>query len=115
VNFIAEFCEPGNRKDLIEAGCGWLFEDHPEEVTEGVNDIEYADTITSDATFRKKIHTFFGESDGQLASLTEWNTEEEVENPEITALEIGDTEDGGFIRVFFGCIVKKSEIEIMEI
>lgn len=113
--FIPGDFNNGNRADVLNDNNHWLFNEPLSEWDYG--DLEYADTIINEAegaTYKRKLPTIYADN-GELQSVTEWVTDAEVDNPELIALEIGDSDEGGFIRFLQGCQIKSNDIEKVQV
>jgi hypothetical protein len=117
--FVPDDFQAGDRADLMEADCQWLFQE-PETEDWVLSDLEMADPITNDLDgetmeFVQKNGTFYGEdSEGNFAAITEWFcSSPNCPNPELILFEVGDPEDesGGFITCYQGINLMESDIE----
>jgi hypothetical protein len=122
--------EPGNRRDMMEQENLWLFNapDNPDDFQ--YNDLKFADLIRIDGDnddlldYKQKgfkemhcsceIQPALPGIKNPVATLVEYQTKEVCENPELLLFELGDSEDGGLIRLMPGCNLGATEIDVLE-
>jgi len=128
----------GDRADILERGCEWVFVE-PEDANDfDLAELEFAQEITQSVAIKegeseevtfsiKEQGVLFGEAthcpelegveDVMFIAVAEYITETECENPELLILEMGgqDSERGGFITLMLGAPVNFSEIEVMNV
>ncbi len=156
--------DPGNRQDMIDNEEFWLFNQPDDEENLELSKLTFADEFQWDApvggpigdgmvtaTYRKKVQDFFGRGTvsptesgvgDQIATVVEYVTEAECDNPEFLILEIGevgailidegyDEDDelvseeqesttdaesqGGYIEAFFGASIRTNEVAVLTI
>lgn len=114
----------GNRRDMIDAGRLWLFQQPDDPENFRLNELHYTDDIvfTDDATgeetvFHKKAQ---GEiitrtTNGRVAVVVEYEAQTPNPTPEMMLVELGGegTEDGGLIRLMIGAKVSGAEISVI--
>lgn len=116
---VPEF-ESGTRKDLIENDYCWLFQE-----PDNHNDFKYdhlkfskdiiitSETGTEIAYKQKSQGELFGRFENTVFGIIEYKTEAETDNKELLLLEIGDGEDGGFVRMLLGNNLNLAEIDVL--
>ena len=126
--------EPGSRKDMVDRGALWLFQEpqnpnsfDPAELRfttsirqtvpkEGGGDEEVFYTIKAQGELQCEYHETpprSGMADG-LATVVEYRADQQVENPEFLILETGDRQGkSSYLQFFLGCPVKFSEIDVL--
>lgn len=164
VVFGADGFESGNRQDMIDAEELWLFNEPEDPDNFDLIELQFANEVlwnvpvggpTGDgmveATYRKKVRDFYGrvftdppESGvgDQIATIVEYVTDADCDNPELLILETGEVgsilieedydEDGefiseehetttnaesqgGYIEVFFGALIRANEVSVLTI
>lgn len=115
----------GDRSDMIENECFWLFEEPENTEDFAFNELEFTKNFQlEESEYQMKPFgmltgivqdTPSNALNGSLVCITEYRTEDEVDNPEIMFIEIGgETSDtGGFIYVLVGTPITAEEIEII--
>lgn len=132
---------PGTRQDMLERGCGWLFDVDEEPADQeggaarvrvppgGLGAMEYARQMTQElgdgrvVCFRMKrqgpLYGTCSETpkptgvEEVLAAVVEYDTRDACDDPELLVLELGDDEDGGHIRLFEGCGVGLGDVDVL--
>lgn len=98
----------GNRKDMIDAGFGILFEDTNCQY----NDFEYARKIVSEdgEKYFAVSPTGVYKHEDWIALITEYKSEDK----RLTIVEIGGEEcnEGGLIFTYSGGLIRKEEVEL---
>lgn len=162
VIFPVDGFEPGNREDMIDREEFWLFQEPEDTEDFDLTTLEYTKGIDWDApcddsigdgiistTYAQKAQ---GELHGQvfcypeesgigdqIATIIEYTTDDEVDNPELLIIEVGevgtitievdeeeDAEDvdettteseakGGYIEVFFGTPIRDNEVAVLTV
>ena len=131
--------QPGNRRDTIERGDTWLFEE-PDDVDDfRFDDLKFVREIVwtieiednggvqdKDVSYRMKGQgVLYGtcthdpaqaDLERMMAAIIEYSSESDYENPELMLLELGGErgEDGGLISLMIGCSINKSEVDVLK-
>ena len=129
----AEF-EPADRAQLLNREEYWLFQGPDEPDDSAPSDLAFTfDIIHSveiggedrELTFRQKAQgEMHGECtpkppmsgvDTMFATIVEYSTTDDVENPEMLIFEVGDPDnkDGGIVRLMLGADVNLSEVDVL--
>ena len=126
IYFEPDDFEQGNRADMIENECHWVFEE-PEDTDDfELNDLEFAKTFEMcEAEYTiKRFGMLCGVIqcqpsnrgvDGSMTCIAEYQTDADTKNTEIIFLEIGGEEDddGGFIQMLLGTPINQQEVEVL--
>ncbi len=132
--------DTGNRRDVIERGESWVFEEPPDIDNFKYDDLEYSREIVlnfeivNEKGEEEEIEILF-EMKGQgvlygtcahdpeqsgtenlMAAIVEYRTEDEYENPEAMILELGGawSDEGGMITFMLGCTINLSEVDVLK-
>ena len=128
--------KPGNRRDMVERGCYWLFQQPADPQNFAFNDLEYTVQIPGpdgvvfvlkDQGVMAGTMTVTPPSigmDGQLFTLVaEYAAPDgSTDNPQLLLLEIGgaspdpdenDNPDGGFITLAQGMVLNPAEVDMI--
>lgn len=111
--------EPGDRRNLLEAG--WLSHvfDGENEVLSGLEPHRYLNILfddLGDVEFAIKGGVLYGtDEQDRFCTVTEWSTTQECPNPELIMFELGgeDNDDGGYIAVYQGVNLFPEEFELL--
>lgn len=139
VFFEPDEFRPGNRRDLVEQGDTWLFNepDNPEDFEydelEFVNEIiwevesgEGEDLREMEVSYRMKgqrvlygycTHDPIQSGLGRImASVIEYRTDADYDNSELMLLELGGehSREGGLITMLIGCPINFSEVDVLK-
>lgn len=116
---VPEF-ESGSRKDLIDNDYHWLFKEPQDTNNFKYDDLKYSKDIIitsnkgEEVVYKqKKQGELFGKFEDSVFGIVEYDTEQEIENKEILILEIGDGEEGGFVRMLLGNNLNLAEIDVL--
>ena len=130
---------PGNRRDMLDRGDTWLFEE-PENTDEFefdelqfVREIEWnvqvdedGETVDRDIHYRMKQQgILYGHCTHDpvqagirriLAAVIEYATADEYENPELILLELGgeNSSEGGLITMLVGNRINMDEVDVLK-
>ncbi len=136
VYYEPEEFHPGDRKDLLNRGDYWLFDepDNPDDFFPDelnyTNEIVWTieiDTVDHDVAYRMKgQRVLYGLSthrpkmeglEGAMTAVVEYTTKDDKKNPELLILEMGGETGnrGGFITAMFGIEIGFSEIEVLNL
>lgn len=114
--FIPEDFKPGNRKDVIESGGQYIFQE-PKIENWKYNDLEHASVMNDEETSYISLHgTIYGEcdEDRKMFGFTHLKAEKDIDNPEAIIVEYGDSDFGGYCEFYLGVILAENELEILE-
>lgn len=119
-----------SRQTATSRGDYWLFQQPPDENNFTLLDLKY--TIDIKQTIDNKEIVYSQKPSGELsgialenpartglknllATITEYKTKQETENPELMLFEIGDklNKDGGEITLYFGSPIHENEIQVL--
>lgn len=131
----AEF-EQGDRKDLLDRGDYWLFDEPPDPKDFFPDDLNYTDEIVwaveKSGVEQDVVYTMKGQRvlyglsrhrpimkglEEAMTAVVEYETEDDEDNPELLVLEIGGETGnrGGFVNVMFGIEIGFSEVEVLNL
>lgn len=133
--FEVDGLAPGTRRELVERGALWLFQEPANPHNFDPAELRYTTSIKQtlpnangqpeEILFELKPQgelqcDYFetpprtGMSGDALATIVEYRTAQEAENPEFLILEIGE-KDGtsSYVQFFLGCGVKFSEVDVL--
>lgn len=119
-----------SRKTAIDRGDFWLFQKPEDENNFTPLDLKYTMGIKQSIDNKEIVYDRkpSGELSGiavenpvrkgladLLATITEYKTNQETENPELMLLEIGNklNKDGGEITLYFGSPIHENEIQVL--
>lgn len=120
--------ETGNRRDVLDTGQRWLFQEPEDPDDFRFDKLEYTLTIGAPVVpneyERKRVGALFGELSflpprpemgDCLAQIVEYQSQEECENPEILILESGGEsgDEGGYIMLLLGAPISPEDVEIL--
>ena len=126
--------DAGSRKDLIDRGALWLFQQPPNPQNFDPSELRYTtsirQTVPKEGGGEEEVfYTIKGQGELQceykerparsgmedgLATVVEYRTDQPVENPEFLILETGDRQGrNSYVQFFLGCPVKFSEIDVL--
>ncbi len=129
--------EPGNRREIVERGDTWLFlepenpEDFKFDELEFVPEIEWTVEGEDDGDERRIVYrrkgqgTLYGTCTTtpplsglgrMMATVVEYSTSQEFENPELMLLELGGEkgDEGGMITMMVGNRVAPGEVDVLK-
>lgn len=125
VYFRPEHVEFGSRKDFLDDN-SWIFDVDYDQDFYDINpdELDFAEVISDDGLeFRNSTGTMIGDDireDGgrvhdEMFLITEWEAENNVDNPFLLALETSSIDEGaeGFVLFLQGCIVSNSDVKIL--
>ncbi len=107
----------GNREDVFNADCDYIFS--PDDVEEElpIEDMRFANSIEHpDGLFINHCGGMFcGDYEDGYFFIAEWQAEFLCDNPELLVLEIQAdlNDDDSYIIFLEGCVLKESEIELI--
>lgn len=124
IMFVPPDFTPGDRVDVIENDCQWLFE-RPQNIHSYTpSELTISETILNEfngqsISYKRKGGTLYGETGNRdFCGVTEWRSDDEgVDNPELILFEIGghDDERGGYLKLYQGVTVSPHEVEFMPV
>ncbi len=130
---------PGNRRDIVERGDTWIFQepDNPDdfeydelefvsEIIWNVDVEEEGEVVEREITYRIKGQgVLYGSSTHDptqaglvriMAAVVEYTADKDCANPELMLLELGGEhgEEGGLISMLVGCRINKTEVDVLK-
>ena len=127
--YASEDFKADRREDVVERGDRWLFDAPKDESALKVADLRYGAelVLTIDGNALAYVNKQQGErhanytetpSDGNhklLATIVEYSTADDTENPELLIVEIGAaSRRTGEIALYLGCSIRESEIDLLK-
>lgn len=118
----------GNRRDALDSGQYWLFQEpgNPEDFAfdDLLFTLTIGDPVVPQVYVQKAFGVLFAEATFDppqdsfnrcSAQIAEYQTEEECENPEIAILELGGErgDEGGLIMFLLGSAVSPEDVEVL--
>ena len=118
LSFVPDAFKPGNREDMLQNGCAWIFAE-PEDVDNFIlNDLSFSANIFNDEIEYTPLHdTIYGDSnDKKMFAMVHYRSTKNCDNTECLILEHGMLEDlaGGYIMFFQGAILNEGELEVIK-
>ncbi len=130
---------PGSRQEIVDRGDLWLFQAPANPDHFDVSDLRFTTTINQtlpgvdggaeelvvyDIKGQGELQCDYkeqpprtGMAEGQgLATIVEYNTQQQVENPEFLILEVGKRRSKqSYIQFYIGCPIKFSEVDVLPV
>jgi hypothetical protein len=135
--FEVDTLQPGTRQDLVDRGALWLFQEPANPNRFDPADLRYTTTIRQNLPKpgggdEEVVYELKGQGELQckyteqpprsgmgqegLATVVEYRTAQEVENPEFLILDIGEQRSStSYVQFFLGCPIKFSEVAILPV
>jgi hypothetical protein len=128
--------EPGGRRDLLDRGMLWLFQEPSDPNNYTPEELRYSmtvrQTVEKDGSQVEVIYNEKGQGELQckyqetpprsgmkqdlLATVVEYRAVKPVENPEFLVLEVGEQQGPqSYVQFFLGCPIKLSEVDVLSI
>ncbi len=118
--------QQGDRQDLLDNECYWMFDEPADPDNYCLNDLQFAQSFEIDGSVyaRKPFGMLAGvireippvkELDGVMACVCEYRSDGETKNPEAIFIEMGGerSERGGFVYVLLGNPISQEDIEVI--
>jgi len=118
--------QPGDRQDLLDHECYWMFDEPADPNNYRLNDLQFARSFEIEGCVyeQKPFGMLAGfvretpvvkELEGVLTCVCEYRTEGETKNPEAIFIEMGGehSERGGYIYVLLGNPISQEDIEVI--
>ena len=139
VFFEPDEFEPGNRRDIVDREDLWVFEEPKDFEDFSFDELEFVhefrwivdagdedDSGEKEIEFRLKAQGILYGSctrdpvqsgiDRMMASVAEFSTTDDYENPEVMIIELGGekSDEGGLISLMVGCPIRTAEVEVLK-